>query len=617
MDEELKEILDGCAKSLLEYQPQNASRLDSLAQWVACVTHFQENDYEAVLKQAAELLRIRGTRQWFPLLQMLLAALQRTQDRDEATQWIATLVNAAPLSPWQLDLTNLMHGKIGVEAVLERHKDETQLCQAYYYRGEHLLCVGREKEAQEAFGQSANACTECLELYLAKARLETLGRGSAKHIGEADDFELVVGHSFVPVAPTLKERDKYLRLGSGEKMLAAVSQLASGTSIEDITLLSDKNRSDAWSRIVAKMVPSLKAARHTPGDVHHQWLPRKARYELADAYKKVFLERIQSVGLVEDHLVTGEFEFIEGAELLRHSRFPRYQVNRGNLVSGNTLRADMAKYFVSHRWLSADHPDPTGQQFSLLKRAILPNAYYWIDYACMPQRPRTDVEEEQFRARLKWMPSLLFDRNVIVLRCLGDGYFDRAWCFFELLTASVLGREIACVTDDELGIAGTDNDERLVLERTLAEMDLPDTLGTSDPEYLEAIQELVQNVALFFKLRVIEHYMDLGQMISGGALYFGEDPYYYMATCDFSKMMLWLFDVAKRNNRRLIDLTKRDDMKLLPLLAKATDLSRSSRSYSMSKKVALDAERLQWFFKNRTREDFECRLFYEMTAMIE
>jgi len=172
----------------------------------------------------------------------------------------------------------------------------------------------------------------------------------------------------------------------------------------------------------------------------------------------------------------------------------------------------------------------------LLKERIVPEAYYWIDYSCVPQKPRTIGEDTLFRENLKWLPSLLFGMNVIVLRCRDDGYFGRAWCFFETLAANVLGQTISYIAEDARSESDYSSDERRVLEQTLLNMDLPESLD-ADPADLEIIRTIAQNVAFFFKLRVVEHYMELAQDISDQKLFFAEDPYYFMATCDFSEGM--------------------------------------------------------------------------------
>jgi hypothetical protein len=236
----------------------------------------------------------------------------------------------------------------------------------------------------------------------------------------------------------------------------------------------------------------------------------------------------------------------------------------------------------------------------------------------MPQKPRTDEEHRLFREHLKWLPSLFFNMNIIIVRCLDDGYFSRAWCFFEILAANVVGQKISYIFEDATLFENNKKNERKVLEQTLLNMDLPELMATTEHEDREIVQVLVQNVAFLFKLRIVEHYLALGQEISNQWLFFGEDPYYFVSICDFSKVLLWLFDRAKELGMQLKDLSMDSKSEnFLIKIAQNENFVIDINTYGIPKKVALNLSTSEWFYENRLRTDPAFKLFYKLTTMIE
>ena len=74
---------------------------------------------------------------------------------------------------------------------------------------------------------------------------------------------------------------------------------------------------------------------------------------------------------------------------------------------------------------------------------------------------------------------------------------------------------------------------------------LPDHLKVSNPADLAPIRSLTEVTCAFFELNTLMHYMRLGMHISEKKVFsFGENPYYFFATCDFSDLLLWVFDRA-------------------------------------------------------------------------
>jgi hypothetical protein len=613
MKDNLKHQLEKCVESLADYEKNVTNDPKGWLYWSTCVTHFQKNEYSKAMEVAAGLLAGHCLSKWFIVLQVLLISLRHSENRADIEDWSKRLVKAVPLTPWQFSLTQIVLNNTDSKSVLAKAKDLEQTCQAHYYIGENFLCAGDTQKALESFQKSSVIQAKCVENAFAKNRIESMAK-SKKDEAPENSISFVKSY-YTPMAPTKNQVERWLRQGSGEELLEAVSKLLKGVSPQEIAPFVDEQRKDSWSRLTEKLADAHITPESVPRDSDSQWLPREARYVVADIYKEVFLERIKSANLIQDAPALGSLKMIKGSDLKRFKQLPEYRNIKNLLKSLNSLPQGSKKFFISHRWLSPNQPDPNGVQMSLLRENIQPDSYYWIDYSCLPQKPRTTEEETLFRESLKWLPTLFFGIDVIVLRCHDDGYFNRAWCFFELFAAHVLGKKIEYILEKK----ALDNfvAERQVLEKTLLNMDLPDNLGTAEPMYLESIRLNVQNVAFFFKLRVVEHYMILGQEISSGHLFFLEDPYYFMAVCDFSEVMLWMFDKAKTVGMQLNDLSADYiGQNFFMKIAEKEKFQNITGDYALHKKVCLDEARLLWFYDNRFSGDSATNLFYKISSMI-
>lgn len=154
--------------------------------------------------------------------------------------------------------------------------------------------------------------------------------------------------------------------------------------------------------------------------------------------------------------------------------------------------------FISHRWETTSHPDPTGKQLAALKSliqficdacdalsaesteerlSILPTLHQygalqavllvsrlsssvltigssinnkrahewlpnhigiWYDFACLPQKPRSNEEQQEMQTALLALPDLLLSDEIslIALRDEDDDYESRGWCVAEARLSS-------------------------------------------------------------------------------------------------------------------------------------------------------------------------------------
>jgi hypothetical protein len=110
---------------------------------------------------------------------------------------------------------------------------------------------------------------------------------------------------------------------------------------------------------------------------------------------------------------------------------------RNAIAEVETSRFGHPVLFVSHRWESQEHPDPTGHQLERLR--ALKDCWIIYDYTSFPQLPRTEAEEAQFRQILDSMTELI--KKVVILA--SPDHLTRGWLVFEYLVAS-LGADIVC-----------------------------------------------------------------------------------------------------------------------------------------------------------------------------
>ena len=94
-------------------------------------------------------------------------------------------------------------------------------------------------------------------------------------------------------------------------------------------------------------------------------------------------------------------------------------------------------YFLSHRWESRDHPDPTGRKSKICSRygaertqTFNEEVFFWIDFPCMDQ----DGDVGQFVAAL---PLYCSGAQVLMVP-FNEEYEERGWCLVERLAYAAL-----------------------------------------------------------------------------------------------------------------------------------------------------------------------------------
>lgn len=88
-------------------------------------------------------------------------------------------------------------------------------------------------------------------------------------------------------------------------------------------------------------------------------------------------------------------------------------------------------YFISHYWRAKEHPDRGGEDLRSFKQYLQKEerSYIWVDWTCMPQNPRTELERKYFKLMLQCIPMIVRDCGFMWK------YLDfepRAWILYEV-----------------------------------------------------------------------------------------------------------------------------------------------------------------------------------------
>lgn len=132
--------------------------------------------------------------------------------------------------------------------------------------------------------------------------------------------------------------------------------------------------------------------------------------------------------------------------LIDHSQIPGFTLAGPLSVwGGEDIFSKTPCVFLSHRWLSPEHPDPDGAHLQTVIERVgrVVNAapdgaagevYLWIDYCCLPQkrgeRLLTDKDQERLQAGLLFLPEIVKSCDLMILE--SPDYIERVWCYTEL-----------------------------------------------------------------------------------------------------------------------------------------------------------------------------------------
>jgi hypothetical protein len=188
----------------------------------------------------------------------------------------------------------------------------------------------------------------------------------------------------------------------------------------------------------------------------------------------------------EEETNLNDYVFLRWDHLSEKHGLKALQETEKSCFWGNEEPPPRLILFVSHRWETANHPDPQFKQAralvslrELTSKALAENhcpenvsvrtltrimrkrdcgigdVALWYDYSCLPQkiqgRQRSCEETQAFHEALSGLVDIVMMAPctlILSLRWREDGYESSGWCFFECMIGRTHGKSITWVVDD-------------------------------------------------------------------------------------------------------------------------------------------------------------------------
>ncbi|KAF9562618.1 hypothetical protein EC968_005195 [Mortierella alpina] len=155
---------------------------------------------------------------------------------------------------------------------------------------------------------------------------------------------------------------------------------------------------------------------------------------------------------IDDILETREYWFFHLREdFMKQSRVPKWSSNHLDRYVLLPLEYGFANkkdcFFISHCWRTRADPDPKGIDMALFQGDLRNQdwKYVWIDWSCLPQSPRSDVED-RYLFKVKHTVALLIQDCAMEWRY--TPFEPRAWVLFEVAVYLLNHNDTFSVTDD-------------------------------------------------------------------------------------------------------------------------------------------------------------------------
>jgi len=183
------------------------------------------------------------------------------------------------------------------------------------------------------------------------------------------------------------------------------------------------------------------------GDKFASSTPQAINFFLASRFEHAAKKKVPLLSISNMKLIPTKC-FLEANE------FPIYArcASSGWHVDGGVITESSNVLFISHRWETPHHPDPSQTQYNLVVQFIKQHGitydYVWLDYACITQ----DKTDPLFLVHLANIPTALFCANECLVipkvDMVGEGYvtnlgdyLQRGWCQLEAIVAMFTGCE--------------------------------------------------------------------------------------------------------------------------------------------------------------------------------
>lgn len=180
------------------------------------------------------------------------------------------------------------------------------------------------------------------------------------------------------------------------------------------------------------------------------------------------------------------------------------------------------KFFISHPWLSKTHPDPDGKHFSLIKehaKQQKDEVFYWFDYSCLPQEPRTQEDEHFFKKTLPKISTIQSKGSTIIIA--EENYNERMWCYIEHFAAVLFSKR-------KHGIVSTveyigDNSSYYEIEDRVHTLEEPawDKLKVTNPSDIKSIKYNYRWLSNLVNFQLYDRFNELRRSLPGHEVYSG------------------------------------------------------------------------------------------------
>lgn len=240
--------------------------------------------------------------------------------------------------------------------------------------------------------------------------------------------------------------------------------------------------------------------------------------------EKKRVRREQEEASFKDELT--EVFFIPADALLScGSAFPAF--DRRHLV----MDAEGLRFFVSHPWLTRDHPDPDGKHLRLIQQHASgagQGAVYWIDYCCLPQSRNTIQEQELFRRTLPKITTIQSKGSTLVIP--ESNYGRRMWCYVEHFAGVLFSHRDYTGVASEIDYLGDSSIHREMLEAVQTLEEPPwDELEVTNPSDVPGIKYNYRFLSNLAKFQLHDRFNELRRTLPGHEIYSG----YHYPQCAF------------------------------------------------------------------------------------
>lgn len=189
------------------------------------------------------------------------------------------------------------------------------------------------------------------------------------------------------------------------------------------------------------------------------------------------------------------------------------------------------RFFVSHPWLTKEHPDPEGKHLALIQQHAKrqnQDTFYWIDYSCLPQQPRTTQEGELFKQTLPKISTIQSKGSTLVIT--EDDYSKRMWCYIEHFAGVLFSQRTHTGVLSEIEYIGTDSPHRPMVDKVQTlEEPLWDKLKVTNPSDVPGIKYNYIWLSNLAKFQLYDLFTELRRTIPGHEIYSG----YHYPQCAF------------------------------------------------------------------------------------